>query len=824
MGAVYLTEDTRLHRKVALKVLPAEMASSAERLERFRREATAVAALNHPNIVTIHSVEQEGDTHFLIMELVEGDSLDRTLPSGGLPLAKVFDIGIALAEALAAAHEKGVIHRDLKPANVIVTKDGRVKVLDFGLAKLTLEGSEEGPSAIAPGVSDAPTKVAAPEGSLTHPGLVVGTVPYMSPEQVNGQIVDGRTDIFSLGVVLYELATGRRPFGGSTPAQTISSILRDAPRPVTEARHDAPRHLGRIIDHCLQKDPEARFQTAKDVRNELRALRGEVESGISAAASHPQVGPVSGSASGRAPLSAASGPMAATAGSRPWIWAGAGAALVMAIVAAFWLGGRREGEPGPGNLPAAGPGSGSKVAEASAAETNSLAVLPFADMSPDKDQEYFSDGLTEELLNALVKIPDLKVAGRTSSFSFKGKNEDLRTIGEKLGVTNILEGSVRKSGNKVRITAQLVKAADGFHLWSETYDRTLDDIFAVQDDIAKAVAQALQVNLLGRRQDAKRPDAAVYDLVLQARYVMSAGTTETNRRAREMLERAVTLAPDYAPGWAEIGLAHIREKESTKTMEEAQQAIQRAREALTRALELDPELAVAHSRMGNLHQSLWDFPAAARSTERALAADPKNPIVLGNAGLLYATMGRLEESIALVEQVHGVDPLNAVSSSNLAGLYLRAGRLDQAEALFVKVTALRPDSPAGYWGVGYIHLLRGRPEAARTALKKSSDLAGDGDYGRLGYESMVEHTAGNAEASKRATEEFEERFGAENPFVAAGLRAWRGEADAAFTWLDRALAARHPLVTELNLDPALTRLHTDPRWNALRKKIGLPTL
>src|SRR5262245_3338532 len=281
MGAVFLAEDLKLHRKVALKVLPEEMATNADRLARFEREAQAVAALNHPHIVTIYSVEQEGSTHFLTMELVEGDSLDRTLPPNGLPLAKVFDIGVALADALAAAHAKGIIHRDLKPANVMVTKDGRVKVLDFGLAKLMQPPTAGRPPAGAE-VSSAPTRRSSrPGGALTGVGHVMGTVPYMSPEQVGGEKLDARTDIFSLGVVLYEMATGRRPFQGKNDAETISSIIRDTPPALTEARQDAPRHLARIIDHCLQKDPEARFQTAKDVRNELRELRREVESGAS---------------------------------------------------------------------------------------------------------------------------------------------------------------------------------------------------------------------------------------------------------------------------------------------------------------------------------------------------------------------------------------------------------------------------------------------------------------------------------------------------------------------------------------------------------------
>ncbi len=436
MGAVYLAEDEQLERNVAIKALPPVMASDAAMLERFRREAKVVAALNHPQIVTIHSVEE--GVQFLTMELVEGEGLDRTLPPGGLPLARVFDIGIALADALAAAHEKGIIHRDLKPANVMLTKDGRVKVLDFGLAKLAPHTRGIGRAARGAAVSEALTAISPPDQPLTDAGLVVGTVPYMSPEQLKGQSVDARTDIFSLGVVLYEMATGRRPFEGSALAETISSILRDAPRPVTEARRDAPRHLGRIIDHCLKKEPQDRYQTARDVYNELKDLRKEVESGDSAVvtsrfpvdqgpAGEP---PASGPASGTSTVSTPSGAAKGTADGRPWIWAAGGAAAVVAValvfISAFWLG-RRDGEPDPAGAP-----SGDAAAHApggttaTVIETNSVAVLPFTNMRPDKDQEYFSDGLTEELLNALSKIPDLKVAGRTSSFSFKGKNENLR--------------------------------------------------------------------------------------------------------------------------------------------------------------------------------------------------------------------------------------------------------------------------------------------------------------------------------------------------------------------------------------------------------------
>ena len=788
MGAVFLAEDTKLDRKVALKVLPTEMAQSADRIERFRREAKSVAALNHPHIVTLFSVEEDAGTHYLTMEWVEGESLDHTLPPSGLALPKVFDIGIALADALGAAHERGIIHRDLKPANVIVTKDGRVKVLDFGLAKLLAEQEP------APSAPDATATVAKGE-TLTAAGTIMGTMPYMSPEQIGGEALDARSDIFSLGVVLYELATGRRPFAGKNPAETASAILRDAPRPLAESRQDAPRQLVRIVDHCLQKDPDARFQTAKDVRNELRALRQEVESGAVERRKVPSSG-------------------------RYGTWKlELGAAVVAVVALGIWLLVRDKPAAPAETKPVASASSAGPAA--AAAETSSLAVLPFVDMSADKDQEYFSDGLTEELLNALVKIPDLKVTGRTSSFAFKGKTEDLRTIGEKLGVANILEGSVRKSGDKIRVTAQLVKVADGFHLWSQTYDRTLDDIFAVQDDIARSVAQKLQVTLLGQAKE--KPDAEAYDLVLQARFVMQAATRDSVRRAREMLERALSLSPDYAPAWAEIGLAHGREVELASTSEDRRRASERMREALAKALALDPQLAVTHSRMALVQMADWDFEAAQDSAEKALAADPKNPIPLANAATVYASLGRTEQANALLERAVEADPLNPISLSNLAGNYAQVGRLTEAEALCRRAIALRPDHPGAYVILGTVQFIQGKTDEARASFDQFGKLAGQEELFRLFSAALFAHARGDDAASEAAAAEFEERFGKADPFASAQIRAWCGNKDAAFAWLERAVAARDPLVASIKAEPLLRPLHDDPRWNALLKRIGLPT-
>jgi serine/threonine protein kinase len=394
MGEVYRATDTKLGRDVALKVLPDEMASSPERLERFQREAKALAALDHPGIVGVYSVEEADGVHFLTMQLVEGQSLDLLLAEGALPVEKLVEIATALADALAAAHEKGIVHRDLKPANVMVGTSGRVKVLDFGLAKVEPTG-------------DAAKKSELPTEMQTREGLVMGTVPYMSPEQVQGRTMDHRTDIFSMGVILYEMASGRRPFQSDSAAGLMSAILRDMPPPVMLLRGDLPAALQRVIEGCLQKDLVARTQTAREVYDELAALRRQTNSGT-----------------------------------LPWS-DGSGAA--------------REG-----------------TADQAASNRRSIVVLPFSNLSPDADNEYFSDGLTEEIIADLSKVRALRVISRTSAMQLKGAKKDVRTIGRDLNVCYVLEGGVRKAGNSLRITAQLIDAATDAHLWADKYSGTID--------------------------------------------------------------------------------------------------------------------------------------------------------------------------------------------------------------------------------------------------------------------------------------------------------------------------------------------------------------
>ena len=396
MGAVYRATDTTLGRDVALKLLPPEMAADPDRLERFRREARAVAALNHPHIVTIYSVEQADGVHFLTMELVTGQPLDKMVSGRLLPIEQVIEIAQAIASALEAAHDKGIVHRDLKPANVIASDSGPIKVLDFGLAKVQ--------QTVSTADSATATNLA------TEIGVVLGTPAYMSPEQVSGLGVDHRTDIFSLGVLLYELATGVRPFQGRSSVELASSILRDSPRAVSDIKPSLPSGFARVIARCLEKTPEARYAAMSDVH---RALRTVVA----------------------LPRTATEGP--------------------------------------------------------------SVAVLPFQNLSADPENEFFGDGLAEEILNALTQIDGLRVAARTSSFSFKGSNADIAEIGAKLRVSTVLTGTVRRAGNRVRVAVELVNAADGFRRWSERYDREMADIFDVQDEISRAIAEQLKITLTG---------------------------------------------------------------------------------------------------------------------------------------------------------------------------------------------------------------------------------------------------------------------------------------------------------------------------------------
>jgi len=656
MGVVYRAEDSELGREVALKLLPAEMADNPKRLERFRREAKAVAAINHPNIVTIHSIESTETTHFLTMELVEGESLDHIIPPGGMPLAKVFDIAIPLADALSSAHEQGIVHRDLKPANVMVTGENRVKVLDFGLAKLVEDPDAETGDH---GMTALPTQAT----ELTAEGMVMGTAPYMSPEQVEGRAMDHRTDIFSLGIVLYEMATGKRPFSGDTSAALVSSILRDSPPTVTEINELLPRHLARIIQHCLEKDPEARYQSAKDVRNELKSLRREVDSGTVT------------TGSGAVHISEPR-----PAGRRRYgLWAAAGFAAIAILAIGWWLGRGADRAPASGDGRA--DGFGADVAAAAWSDLPSVAVLPFSNLSADPDNEYFTDGLTEELISDLAKVEGLRIPARTSVYALKGTNLDIQEIGRRLGVDNILEGSVRKAGDQLRISAQLIKVSDGFNLWSETYDRELSDVFLIQDEIAGNIVEALQLTLSPVEQQALRSerttDFKAYEYYLRGRGHYRRRTRADFDSAREMFSNAIEIDSGYALAWA--GLADTY-TEFWRNYESTEENLVQAEEASREAVKLDPNLAEAHASRGFALGQRQLYDEAAEAFRRAMELNPR----LFEAYYYYGTVafaaGRLETAAEMFERATEVAPDEIRALQLLPQIYTRLGREAAAAA------------------------------------------------------------------------------------------------------------------------------------------------
>lgn len=663
MGEVYRAEDARLKREVALKLLPRSMADSSERLKRFQREAELIASLSHPGIVTIYSVEEVDGVRFLTMELVRGKTLAELVPKGGLALEKFFSCAVPLVDALAAAHERGVTHRDLKPANVMITDQGMVKILDFGLAKLRQ-------------TPDPVEQTQMPTEALTQEGLVIGTIPYMSPEQLEGKPVDHRSDIFSVGILLHEMVTGERPFKGESSASLVSSILRDRPPSVVDLRAGVPNHLGRVILRCLHKDPERRYQTAKDLRNELKELPGDLQ-------------------------------------------------------------------------------------DDRARQPRSIAVLPFKDMSPQRDQDYFCEGIAEDIINALSKIGDLRVASRMSAFQLKDHTADLAEIGERLGVETVLSGSVRKAGNRVRISTELVDIGDGYQLWSERYDRELEDVFEVQDEISQNIVQALEVTLSPKEKQAiKRRDQVdikAYEYYLRGRSLFHRQTRRTQERALRMFARAIEIDPQFA-----LAYTGIADTSSLLCLywDKSEANLKRAEEASRKALELAPDLAEAHASRGlalllqeRYEEAEQEFATAVRLDshlfeahyffaracwqqgkhreatehfERAMEARPEDYQAPCLASSAYSKLGETEK--AFICQRRGLDVIEKhleLNPDDARALYLGAGALialgqtEKGLDWAAKAVAADPEDPAILYNVACTYSTAGRLEEAVDYLEKA---------------------------------------------------------------------------------------------------------
>jgi serine/threonine protein kinase/lipoprotein NlpI len=768
MGEVYRAHDERLDREVAIKVLPEDVAEDPQRLARFEREAKALAALNHPNIATVFGFEkiesgEGGSTQtFLVMELLEGDSFRELISAGGLTTGKAVEYAGIIAGGLAAAHDKGITHRDLKPENLFLTKDGRVKILDFGLAKLTLPEGD--------------LTTATPTGTLdTAPGKILGTVAYMAPEQVDGQPADHRSDIFALGVVLYEMLTGKRPFRGATSASTAAAILKEDPEPISVTSPGIPPTLAGVVSKCLEKRPQDRFSSAHDLSLTLGALDTTA------------VSPV---------------PRRSLIGRRwPHILA-----VVFAVVIALLVILPPEAIFDRGTDTVEYPPS---------SDDKSIAVLPFLNMS-DASNEYFSDGISEELLGLLAKIPELRVISRTSAFSYKGKELKAAQIAEELNVANILEGSVRMSGNQVRITAQLIDARSDTNLWSDSYDRTLDDVFAVQDEIAAAVVEQMKVKLLGEPPRVEATDPEAYSLYLQARHLGRQREAESLEQSNALYKQVIQIDPNYAGAW--LGLAANYSTQSVYgMMHPASEGYRLCREAAERGLAIDPSNPEAHARLGRIALSFdHDLAAAARHFSKALELDPGNIDTLSSAAILVRALGRADEAVSIMEYVVARDPVNARSHQRLAAAYYYAGRFDDAIASQRTTLKLSPGSAAAHSGMSLDLMLNGEPQAALEEIQQEPI-----DEYRLVDLAMIYHTLGrvaDSEAMLQQVLTLDERDWSYN---IAYVEAYLGNNDEAFEWLHRAVRYNDPGLSDLPVEVHLFHsLRDDPRWPPFLESIG----
>ena len=726
MAEVYRARDTRLGREVAIKVVSEALGADSAFVERFEREARLVGSVTHPNVVALHDVGVHDGKPYFVTELLQGETLRIRLGKGAVPMPTALDWATQMAQGLAAAHARGIVHRDLKPENVLVTRDGHVKLLDFGIAKViaAAHGSE-----VVDGTAshDLLQETVSSSSDKTSTGLIIGTPGYMSPEQLRGDPVDARTDLFSLGAVLHELLSGQRAFPGTSAVESSYAILHHEPQPLPTS---SPPAVAQVVHRCLEKDPDRRFQSARDLAFHLEVLRAPTTASV-----------VTRGSTGT--------------GARRWWWAGAAVALLVGVGSVLWGTALRGGGVKPG---AAQP----------AAAMPSIAVLPFVNLSSDKEQEYFSDGITEELVDALARVKGLKVAGRASSFHFKGKNEDLRTIGEALGVTNIVEGSVRKQGNQVRITAQLIKATDGFHLWSRTYDGDLANVFDLQEKIARAITNELRVVLQGEQQTRLVPVATrnpeAYALYLQATAIFNRRDTPRFPDGIAEIEQALRLDPGYARGWSR--LASLWALTVTSRPNDLQSALTAADKAAHRAIELDPSLAEPHAVLGFAFASRRRFLEAHAAFRRALVLDPDDVTANFWSAANLIIEGYVRRGNEHLDRALAADPMypNALNWRSLTALV--EGDVDLAERLSRRAR----DAGLAYVGitVSYIAELRGRRQEALARLIEGLTTTGADDPPVVPIETFARGALGDVQARVQALALID-RYLANRPAVVSGM-------------------------------------------------------
>ena len=812
MGEVYRARDTRLNREVALKVLPESFAQDADRLSRFEQEALATSALNHPNILTVHDFGLHEGNPFIVMELLEGEELRAQLRNGALPIPKAIDYAEQIAAGLATAHEKGIVHRDLKPENLFVTHDGRVKILDFGLAKLArLRNADRGMRI----EEDAATLVQSPDGNpqsairipqLTNPGTVMGTASYMSPEQARGEKVDARSDLFSLGVVLYEMIAGQRPFAGANMLDIVGAVLHQEPKPLPNETEAAQPELQRIVSKALQKDRERRYQTSKDLLLDLQTLKHELTIADfrmrnADSESKPTPSAIPNPQSAIEPPTTSSTKIILSELNRHKLGVALTLGLLLLTVIGYFAFFYRSN-----NTP-----------------IDSLAILPFTNASGDPEMEYLSDGLTESLINSLAQLPSLRVLPRTTVFRFKGKTDDPQRIGKELGVRAVLTGRVQQRGDSLVIQTELIDVTGGAQLWGEGYDRKPSDLLATKREVTQAIASGLRLKLSGAEQQqlAKKgtENNDAYQLYLKGQFWRNKAGRVGCGKGIEYFNQALEKDPNYAPAWA--ALAHCYTNLGNNVLNEN---YAKGKAAAFKALALDNNLAEAHVALGfSLFTFDWDFAGAEREFKRAKELDPDSAIAHRNYASYLSAIGRSQEAIAEAEHALQLDPLTTNTSNTVGSVYLYARQYDQAIEQYRKLLEMDREYANSYTNLIYAYVGKGKYEEAIAIAQAGLKVAPDNPamLAHLGYAYARAGQRGEAQKILAQLLTLAKQRGVP-PTSIAQLYAALGDQNQAFAWLEKAYEARIVFLLYLKVSPRWDSLRSDPRFADLVRRIGLP--